>query len=66
MNRTNGPKKQAGFVVDYYGVVNHLREALKAYSEEDIEGALQSIKDELPKLRDRLGITIMLWGDRID
>jgi type I restriction enzyme R subunit len=40
-------------VVDYYGVANHLKEALAAYSDEDIEGALQSLKDEIPLLRDR-------------
>src|SRR5660398_277367 len=46
-------KKSAGFVVDYYGVARNLREALSAYAEEDIEGTLQSLKDEIPKLRDR-------------
>lgn len=52
VNRT-GFGKQHGWVVDYYGVANHLKEALAAYSEDDIEGALQSLKDELPLLRDR-------------
>jgi type I restriction enzyme, R subunit len=52
VNRT-GHGKQHGIVVDYYGVANHLKEALAAYSDEDVEGALQSIKDELPRLRDR-------------
>lgn len=40
-------------MVDYFGVANHLKEALAAYSEEDIEGALHSLKDEIPLLRDR-------------
>ena len=31
----------------------HLKEALAAYSSEDLEGLLQSIADELPKLADR-------------
>jgi len=52
VNRT-GHGKTHGIVVDYFGVANHLREALAAYSEEDIEGALQSLKDEIPLLRDR-------------
>ena len=52
VNRT-GHGKQHGIVVDYYGVANHLKEALAAYSDEDVDGALQSIKDELPLLRDR-------------
>ena len=53
--RVNRPRrgKAAGIVVDYYGVARHLKEALAAYSAEDIEGALQSLKDEIPKLRDR-------------
>ncbi|MBP5061379.1 type I restriction endonuclease subunit R [Pseudomonas chlororaphis] len=52
VNRT-GFGKCCGIVVDYYGVANHLREALAAYADEDIEGALSSIKDEVPVLRDR-------------
>ncbi len=52
VNRT-GHGKQAGIVVDYYGVARHLKEALSAYTDEDIEGALQSLADEIPKLRDR-------------
>jgi len=52
VNRT-GFGKRCGIVVDYYGVANHLKEALAAYSDEDIKGALQSLKDEIPMLRDR-------------
>jgi type I restriction enzyme R subunit len=52
VNRT-GHGKTAGIVVDYYGIAKHLKEALSAYSAEDIEGALQSLADEIPKLRDR-------------
>jgi type I restriction enzyme, R subunit len=52
VNRTYA-KKAAGIVVDYYGVARHLKEALAAYSAADIEGVLRSLKDEIPKLRDR-------------
>lgn len=52
VNRT-GFGKRCGIVVDYYGVANHLQEALAAYADEDVEGALASIKDEVPVLRDR-------------
>lgn len=52
VNRT-GHGKQHGIVVDYYGVANHLKDALAVYAAEDVEGALQSIKDTLPLLRDR-------------
>lgn len=52
VNRT-GYGKRCGIVVDYYGVAGHLKEALKAYADQDIEGALASLKDEVPVLRDR-------------
>ena len=48
--------KEAGLLVDYFGVGAHLQKALKAYAPEDAEdsiGALASIRDEIPKLRDR-------------
>jgi type I restriction enzyme R subunit len=40
-------------VVDYFGVARHLKEALAAYADEDVEGALRSLKEEVPALRDR-------------
>ena len=52
VNRT-ASGKNVGYVVDYYGVGEHLKQALAAYSSEDLEGLLQSIADELPKLADR-------------
>lgn len=52
VNRT-GFGKRCGIVVDYYGVAQHLKDALKAYADEDIEGALASLKDQVPVLRDR-------------
>jgi type I restriction enzyme, R subunit len=52
VNRT-GYGKEVGLVVDYYGLVNHLKEALKVYADEDIDGALRSLRDEIPVLRDR-------------
>ena len=52
VNRT-GFGKRCGIVVDYYGVARHLKEALAAYADEDVEGALASLKDEVPILRDR-------------
>lgn len=45
------PRKEAGLVVDYYGIAQHLREALEIYTVEDLDGAWLSIKDELPRLR---------------
>lgn len=52
VNRT-GFGKRCGIVVDYYGVAQHLKEALAAYADEDVEGVLASLKDEVPVLRDR-------------
>jgi type I restriction enzyme R subunit len=63
VNRTS-PRKTHGLVVDYYGVGRHLKEALAIYSEEDIEGALISIKDELPKLKDRHQRVISVFQDK--
>ena len=43
-------------MVDYFGVGAHLQKALQAYAPEDAEdavGALASIRDEAPRLRDR-------------
>jgi type I restriction enzyme, R subunit len=52
VNRT-GFGKRCGIVVDYYGVAQHLKDALSAYAAEDVAGALASLKDEVPVLRDR-------------
>lgn len=45
--------KRCGIVVDYYGVAQHLKEALAAYADDDVQGALASLKNEIPVLRDR-------------
>jgi len=52
VNRT-GYGKKFGIVVDYFGLAHHLKQALNVYANEDIDGALQSLKDEIPVLRDR-------------
>ncbi len=52
VNRT-GHGKKFGIVVDYYGLAHHLKQALNVYADEDVDGALQSLKDEIPVLRDR-------------
>ncbi|MBN2885537.1 MAG: type I restriction endonuclease subunit R, partial [Chromatiaceae bacterium] len=52
VNRT-GFGKRCGIVVDYYGVAQHLKEALAAYADADVEGALVSLKDQVPVLRER-------------
>lgn len=52
VNRT-GFGKRCGIVVDYYGVAQHLKDALAAYADEDVAGAVASLKDEVPVLHDR-------------
>jgi type I restriction enzyme R subunit len=52
VNRT-ATNKHAGYVVDYFGVAEHLKVALAAYATEDIKGALTSVADEVPLLAER-------------
>ncbi|MGW3980144.1 type I restriction endonuclease subunit R [Streptomyces mirabilis] len=57
--------KAAGLLVDYFGVGAHLQKALQAYAPEDAEdaiGALASIADEVPKLRDRHARVVALFA----
>ena len=63
VNRT-GHGKKAGIVVDYYGVAHHLKDALAAYSDDDVEGTLRSLKDELPKLKDRYQAAMTLLNSQ--
>lgn len=52
VNRT-APSKRFGYVVDYYGVTQHLQDALGAYSKEDaadVKGALKGVATKLPDL----------------
>lgn len=43
--------KTCGFVVDYYGLSQHLTDALDMFTSDDVEGTIQSLKDEIPKLK---------------
>ncbi len=63
VNRVSG-KKENGLVVDYFGVMHHLKEALDAYAEGDIEGALLPIGDELLRLADRHQRVVSLFTQR--
>jgi type I restriction enzyme, R subunit len=66
VNRT-GHGKKFGIVVDYYGLAHHLKEALNVYAEDDIEGALQSLRDEVPVLRARhLRVADLFFSRGID
>jgi type I restriction enzyme R subunit len=50
VNRT-AANKHCGYIVDYYGLTDYLAEALKAFSASEVQGALRSLKDEIPKLQ---------------
>lgn len=50
VNRTASGKTR-GFIVDYYGLSDYLTEALEMFSKEDVAGALQDLKDEIPHLK---------------
>ena len=40
--------KKCGIIVDYVGLARRLKEALAVYAQEDIDGALADLRDELP------------------
>lgn len=69
VNRTKGTKMH-GILVDYYGVSNHLKDALKiwgAEDEEDIKELLTYFRDinkEIPVLEARYNRMIQLFEDR--
>jgi type I restriction enzyme R subunit len=62
VNRTR-EGKECGFVVDYYGLADYLKDALKVFSTEDVKGALIPIKDELPKLEQRYARVMQYFMD---
>lgn len=51
-NRTYD-KKTYGLIVDYYGVSRFLEQALHIFNKEDVQGALQNIDTEIPRLQSR-------------
>ncbi len=65
VNRKKGEKKQYGFIVDYYGLSDYLKEALEMFSSKDVKGALQPLKDEMPKLEARHG-KVMRYFEGLD
>ncbi|MEV5407309.1 DEAD/DEAH box helicase family protein [Thermopolyspora sp. NPDC052614] len=45
------PGKQVGYVVDYYGVLEHLTDALNAYRQTDVDDTMRSLSEEIDNLR---------------
>lgn len=52
-NRKYDDNKTYGLIVDYFGVSRFLDQALEIFSANDVQGALKSIDDELPRLEQR-------------
>ncbi len=52
VNRTRSGK-DCGFIVDYYGLSDYLKEALILFSQSDIQGCLTPLKEEIPRLEVR-------------
>lgn len=62
--------KDYGLIIDYYGVVTQLQEALELYSaldeqfdKEDLEGALTNVSEELKKLPDQHAAVLAFFKD---
>ncbi len=64
--RVNRPKegKQRGFVVDYYGLASYLTSALDQFTQNDVQGALKELKDEIPKLDGAYNKVLEYFKDR--
>ncbi len=65
VNRVAKNKKR-GFIVDYVGLANHLKEALSIYGtddQKDIEDTLKDIASEVPILEDRYRRLVSLFKD---
>ena len=45
VNRTYGSDKKCGYLVDYVGVTNHLRDALAEYADADIDETVAAMKN---------------------
>lgn len=69
VNRTKGRTKKHGIVVDYFGVANHLKEALAIYGDEDeklLKEFLDYFRDidkEIPVLEARYQRLLQLFSD---
>jgi len=59
--------KSRGFIVDYIGLANHLKDALSIYSDDDrddILGQLKNINTEIPILEERYQRLIQLFREK--
>jgi len=64
VNRT-AKGKECGFIVDYYGLSQYLIDALRIFSDDDIEGSYHALADEVHKL-DALRTAAMAYFKELD
>ncbi len=62
VNRTRSGKN-VGYVVDYANIGSQLAEALRAYTQDDIQGAFRTAKQELIDLRDRYARVVNVFKE---
>ncbi len=53
VNRLYDAKKTYGVIVDYIGITKNLQKALKIFEEQDVQGVLDSLEDDLVDLDNR-------------
>lgn len=69
VNRLKGPRKTHGIVVDYFGIAQHLKEALAIYGDKDEKELgdfleyFRDINKEIPVLDSRYNRLIQLFQD---
>jgi type I restriction enzyme R subunit len=64
VNRTNGEKKLCGYVVDYFGVSDHLKEALAIFDDADIgkDGPMTSLDALFKQMQDCHAAALRIFG----
>jgi type I restriction enzyme R subunit len=58
--------KTCGFVVDYYGLSQHLTDAFELFTSDDVDGTIASLKDEIPKLKATHTVAMSFFKDVTD
>ena len=55
--------KACGFVIDYYGLSQHLTDAFELFTSDDVDGTIASLKDEIPKLKATHTVAMSFFKD---
>jgi len=62
VNRVGNEFKDAGFVVDYVGVGNHLKEAIDTYDEKEQNDILESVKNDQHEINELKETHAKMWA----